>query len=107
MAWAIWDDARIAGVEATKTGEFYAAAPLQNVSEIQVNARGGVEVELVQKDNVLPGFSFADCVPLKGDNVWTPIRWKGKANLADAKGKKAQLHFRLTKAKIFAYRTLE
>jgi len=111
MAWAIWEDSRIVGIEAAKTGEFFAANPLRNVSEIQVNARaasgGRVEAELVEQDDVLPGFSFADCVPLKGDNVWTPIRWKGKS-VADAKGKKkVQIHFRLTKATIFAYRTLE
>jgi hypothetical protein len=109
IAWAIWDEARLAGVEAEKVGDFHASNPVTDGSEIQINARtkrgGKIEVELVQKDNVLPGFAFADCVPLTGDHVWTTLRWKGKKDLSELKGKKFQIHFRLTKGKIFGYRT--
>ena len=110
MAWAIWDEGRLAGIEAEKAGEFYASNPIGDASEIQINlrtaARGKVEVELVQKDNVLPGFSFAECVPVTGDHAWTTLRWKDKKDLTELRGKKVQLHFRLTQAKIFGYRIL-
>jgi len=54
----------------------------------------------------LEGFAFADCVPIKGDKAWATLQWKGKADLSELRGKQFQIHFRLTKAKIFAYRTL-
>ena len=110
LAWAIWEEGRLAGIEAGKVGEFYAAHHVPDGSEIQVNVRtalrGKLEFELVQKDNVLEGFSFADCVPITGDHLWTTLQWKGKADLSELRGKKVQIHFRLTRAKLFGYRTL-
>jgi hypothetical protein len=110
MAWATWEDGRLAGIEADKTGDFHAAAHLRDSSQIQINARAGsrgrVEVEVVERDKVVPGFSFADCVPITGDQMWIPVKWKGKTDLSELRGKKAQLHFRLTRAKVFGYRTI-
>src|SRR6185436_9475936 len=78
MAWALWDEGRLAGIEAEKTGEFYAANHVPDGVEIQVNvrtaARGKLEFELVQRDTVLPGFSFNDCVPINGDHAWATLR---------------------------------
>ena len=75
-----------------------------------INARtaalGSVEVELVQKDKVLPGFSFADCVSFRGDGLYVPLKWQGK-DLSELRGKKFQMHFRLTKAKVFGYQLAE
>lgn len=109
LAWALWEDGRLAGIQADKVGEFYSSSSESvNGNEILINARtargGKVEVELVQKDKPLPGFSFADCVPFKGDGIWVPLKWKGQADLSALAGKKFQLHFRLTKAKLFGYR---
>jgi hypothetical protein len=107
MAWATWDDGRLAGIQADKVGDFYAASTASDISAIQINARGGrIEVELVEKDNVLPGFSFADGIPISGDHLWATVRWKGKEDYSELRGKKFQVHFRLTRAKIFAYRTI-
>jgi hypothetical protein len=108
LAWAIWDEGRLAGIEAEQTGEFYTANYVANASQIQVNVRtvpgGKLEFQLVQKDDVLEGFAFADCVPIEGDMAWATLQWKGKAALSELRGKKLQIHFRLTKAKLFGYR---
>ena len=109
LAWATWDEGRLAGIEADQQGEFFSlsseAAP---GSQIQINARtargGKIEVQLVQKDQPVPGFSFAECVPFNGDGRWVPLQWKGKADLSELAGKRFQLHFRLSQAKIFGYR---
>lgn len=110
MAWAVWDEGRLAGIEAEKVGEFYAANHVPDGVEIQVNVRtapsGKLEFELVQRDTVLPGFSFNDCVPINGDHAWATLRWQGKADFSELKGKKFQIHFRLTEAKVFGYRTV-
>ena len=110
LAWAVWDDGRLAGIEADKEGDFYAANPARNISAIEINARtmsrGRVEVELVEKDHVIPGCSFGDCVPIKGDKVWEPIRFKGRNDFSDLQGRKIQIHFRLVRAKVFGYRVV-
>jgi lysophospholipase L1-like esterase len=108
LAWAIWEDGRLAGIQADSTGDFFSASSeTLNGNQILINARtsrgGKVEVELVQKDKPLPGFSFAECVPFKGDGRWVPLKWKGK-DLSGLSGKRFQLHFRLTKAKLFGYK---
>jgi hypothetical protein len=110
MAWAFWDEGRLAGIEADKVGEFWVMPESPKGGQILINARtapgGMVEVELVQKDKVMPGFSFAECVPFKGDAIWAPLKWKDK-DLADLRGQKVQMHFSLTKAKVFGYRIVE
>jgi hypothetical protein len=109
LAWAIWDEARLAGIQADRVGEFYAnGTETLQADQILLNARtfkgGKVEVELAQKETPLPGFSFADCIPFRGDGKWLPLRWKSKTDLSELKGKRFVLHFRLTKAKLFGYR---
>ena len=109
LAWAIWEDGRLAGIEADKVGEFFSLSTESAAGNpILINARtargGKIEVQLVQKDKPVPGFSFADSVPFKGDGRWVPLQWKGKPDLSELSGKRFQLHFRLTKAKIFGYR---
>jgi hypothetical protein len=110
LAWAVWGDGRLAGVEADRGGDFYAVNPARNVSAIQINARtaaeGRVEVELVDKDQALPGFTFQDCVPITGDQSWTPVRFKRKDGLSELRDRKFQIHFRLVNAKVFGYRTV-
>ena len=106
FAWAIWKDARLAGIEAVETGQFAMPSTTFNGKEIQINARtsrtGMVEVELRQKGQPVKGFSFDDCLPFSGDAVWTPCRWKGGADLAELQGKNIEVRFRLRSAKIFA-----
>ncbi|MFA6134627.1 MAG: hypothetical protein WC869_11495 [Phycisphaerae bacterium] len=109
LAWAVWEDGRLAGVQADDVGEFYAYPFILNGPEILVNYRteegGKVEVELLERNKTepLPGFSLADCEPLTGDKVWAPVRWKGQ-DLSSLKGKKLDIRFRLTRAKVFGYK---
>ncbi len=39
--------------------------------------------------------------------LWTPLRWRGKADLSELKGKRIQLRVRLSSARIFGYRLQE
>ncbi len=112
-AWAQWDDGRIAGIEAADHGEFWTGAEVCTGGPIEINARtskvGRVEVELWESltwfvSKPIPGFTFAECVPFTGDELWTPLRWRGKADLSELKGKRIQLRVRLSSAKIFGYR---
>ena len=112
-AWAIWDDGRIAGIEAENHGEFWTRREDCTGAPIEINARttrvGSVEVELwdcVAGGKPIPEFTFEECVPFRGDEIWAPLRWKGKADLSELKGKTIQLRVRLSSAKIFGYRLL-
>ncbi len=106
-AWAMWDEGRLAGIEAPYVGEFFTRATAFEGESIEINARtmkvGRVEVELWEKE-CLDGFSFAENIPFSGDEIWARCRWRGKEDLSELKGRKIALHFRLTSAKIFGYR---
>ncbi len=108
MGWAIWQDGRLAGIEAEHRGEFTTQnAPVAG-THLQINARtsraGSVEVELRLRGRPIEGYSFADCVPFHGDEVWTDFHWKGKSDLSELRGKAISVAYRLNSAKIFAFR---
>ncbi|WP_029246947.1 sialidase family protein [Schlesneria paludicola] len=108
IAWAIWDDARLAGIQADQLGQFTTTAALFLGQRIQLNARasraGSVEVELRERGKAVPGFSFDDFQPLSGDHIWTDCQWKGQDNVGGLRGKYLELAIRLRSAKVFAYR---
>ena len=111
FGWAVWDDGRLAGIEATGEGEFYTHSLRPEGEQIEVNARalngnGQLTAELVQGGKPIAGFSLADSIPITGDNVWVPLRWKGKSDLSEVRGQKMQLRFALNKAKLFGYRVV-
>lgn len=113
FAWAVWDDARIAGISAADHGEFWTRGEVTGGGPLEINARtskvGSVEVEVWHKltgfvSEPIPGFSFAEFEPIRGDEPWQRLRWKGKDTLAELAGKSIQLRFRLSDATVFAYR---
>ena len=112
-AWAIWDDARLAGFEADNLGEFFTVPYEFHGSEIHVNAKtriaGYVKVELWENvtgrhSRPLPGYTLAESVPVNGDARWAPCLWKGKDGLGELKGKTLQLRFQISCGKVFACR---
>lgn len=110
FGWAVWDDGRLAGIEA-KEGEFYTASFRPEGQNIEINARttsmdGELSVEILENGLPLKGFSHAENEPLRGDSLWTPLRWKGKADLSELRGRKLQLHVRLRHTRIFGYRVV-
>ena len=106
IAWALWKEARLAGIEATEYGQFAMNPTPFDAEQILINARtsraGCVEVEVRHKGEPVKGFTFADCVPFSGDSIWTPCRWSNKADVASLRGKSIEIRFRLRSAKIFA-----
>jgi hypothetical protein len=105
FGWAIWKDARLAGIAATHTGQFAMQSTTFNGKEIQINARtsraGMVECEVRQSGRPVKGFSFDDCIPFSGDAIWAPCRWRD-ADVAGLRGKQIEVRFRLRSATIFA-----
>jgi hypothetical protein len=103
--WAIWEDGRIAGIEAEKAGEF-TTLPLRFTGQpIQVNARtgysGSVRVELLVEGQ-------GDKAALRswqmtGDLRWRPVQWE-QGDSTSLAGKTIRLRFLLYDAKVFGVR---
>ncbi len=111
-AWAMWEDGRLAGIEASERGEFWVPLEVFDGDRLTINARtsrvGKVEVALHapygrRTTQPIPGYTFAECVAFNGDATAAPLEWKG-GNLAELRGKKLFLHFRLSSAKVFGVR---
>ena len=108
IGWALWKEARLAGIEADQLGQFTMNSTNFNGEKIQINARtsraGSVEVELREKGKPVDGFAFADAVPFSGDSVWATCRWNGDKDVRALRGKNLELAIRLRSAKLFACR---
>lgn len=113
FAWAIWDEGRLAGIEADSHGEFWTRSDVFEGDKIEINARttkvGSVEAEIWEcvtgfVAKPVEGYTFEECIPFRGDEIWTSLKWKGKKDSSELKGKNIQLRIRLSNAKIFGYR---
>lgn len=102
--YASWPYGRLIAVEATERGEFATVGFMPPTPRVRLNvvaARGGsVRVEAADvSGNPLPGRTFADAVPVIGDQPAAPVRWKEQ----DEIGREGViLRFRLDRAKIYA-----
>ena len=62
----------------------------------QRGAPGQVQIALQDTDgNELPGFGWADCVPITDDAVRARVTWKGKTDLQTLKGETVRVAARL------------
>jgi hypothetical protein len=53
----------------------------------------------------LPGFGLDDCqVEYDHNKVYTPVRWKDRADLAELRGKKIRLQFEVRGAALYSFR---
>ncbi|MSU70618.1 MAG: hypothetical protein EXS39_07580 [Opitutaceae bacterium] len=107
-AWAIWEDGRIAGVEAEKVGEF-TTLPLKATGRpIEINARtggsGSVQVEVLIDEQGRPFHKLAlRAQQMAGDIPWRPLVFS-EGSLAQLAGKTIRLRFHLYDAKVFGVR---
>jgi len=107
---------RFASLAAVWKGSFDVDADRRFGEDLFVNVQarnGAVRVALAEKSGDyhgatrkhehLPGFSFDDCLPITGDEVRAPVRFK-KARLTDVpKDKPLTIRFELSRAELFAY----
>lgn len=90
------------GTEKTVTTELFKF----NGSFFFVNARiiGNMKVELLDKDgNVLNGFSKTESQGFTGDATKVQIKWNGKSNVADLKGKAIRAKFYVTEGSLYSF----
>jgi hypothetical protein len=104
--YAIWPHGRLVALEAPERGEFATVGILPPGQRLTLNAftarAGFVLVEAVGLDGQpLPGRSFAEAVPIVGDQPRAPIRWREHEELGLAPGEAVILRFRLERAQLF------
>ena len=64
----------------------------------------GVRVEITDPMNqVLPGYSYRDCDPIREDNVRCPVTWKGNPDVGHLAGKPIKLRFYMSFASLYAF----
>jgi hypothetical protein len=72
--------------------------------EVNAAVREDLRVE-VQDDRgrALPGYAAADCLPIRGDGLRVPVRWRSNAGVAALRGRAARLRFVMTEGDLFAF----
>lgn len=65
---------------------------------------GEARVQVVDAKNIpVPGFTFADCVPLTGDDIRMPVRWREHQDLKAAQnGKRICLEISFSSGRLYA-----
>lgn len=72
---------------------------------VNADVRGELRVEILdEKGQPIPGYSAADCSPIRSDDVRQAIRWTGKSSLDRLLGKPARLRFLLQDGDLYAFK---
>ena len=67
-------------------------------------AGGELRVEVLDaRDDVVPGYSAADCVPLAGDSTRHRMTWRGDVSLARLAGRPVRFRFLLRRGALYAF----
>ena len=82
--------------------------PGQSLPELTINYQAPLGQVLVQitdpAGKPIPEYSFEDCIPLQGDALDQPVKWKKQQNLSELIGKPIRLEIKMIDARIYALR---
>ena len=94
---------RTPGHIVTKALEIRRPKLLLNVEDFE---RNPARVAVLGADGaVLPGYGFEEStVEIERGRIYSPVRWKGKPDLAELRGTTASLHFQIHGAALYGYR---
>jgi hypothetical protein len=109
LYWAIWEKDRLVALEAEGEGVFSTPPLILKGRQLVINLRtgpaGDVRVQLRRfgESEIIPGHSFADCDPVRGDQPAAVITWCGKADLGDVQKGRIQVEVRMRSAKLYCF----
>jgi hypothetical protein len=67
--------------------------------------KGEVRVAVKNPDwSDIPGYTWEDCLPVRGDQVRALVEWQDKKDLSSLRGRTVVLHFQLSSAVLYSYR---
>jgi hypothetical protein len=104
--YALWPKGRLIALEAQQLGEFATVAIMPPGRKLRINAvtrRGGsIRIEVANLDREpVTGRTFADSIPIVGDQHRTPATWKGGEDVGTPDGAPIVLRFKLDRASIY------
>jgi hypothetical protein len=108
--WATWSTDRFAAVEADERGFFATPVFDDPLAGLSVNATtypsGEIRVQLTDETGVpIEGYTFAQCDPVRGDQIRHPVTWRGRPEIALQPARPLVIQFRMTRAKLYALYT--
>jgi hypothetical protein len=103
---AVWPKGRLMSLVADDKAEFTTAAIIAPGKTLRINTvtdrAGSILIEAADIDGKpIPGRTFADAVPIIGDQFWTEVKWKGHDDIGVKPGKPIEFRFRMDKAKLY------
>ncbi len=104
---AVWPQGRIVALEAPDFGEFATVRIMPPGRHLRINAvtkrAGSILVEAADaQGRPLPGRTFQDAVPIRGDHYRTTVRWNEADDLGFREGEPIILRFRMRHARLFS-----
>ena len=84
----------------------------QGATKTDMAELGEITVELVESlpakevivgGRPIPGFSFAECDPVRGRGLAKTVTWQGRSDLSELRGRPVHLRFRLQIANLFTF----
>jgi len=97
-------------LEGAGWGRFSTRPLAINSDELTINYdAGNIGIVQVQVSDVhrkaLPGYSFDDCIPMRGNEIYGKVQWKEHKNLAEVpKDKRVRIDFKFIDSRIYAVR---
>ncbi len=95
-------------LEAETQGECWTQPATFTGSRLLINSWGvtgaRVAIELTDADGKpFPGYALADCDGLSGEHLWSPMTWKGNAEVSALQGKLMRIRFSLNRVRLHAF----
>ena len=87
-------------------GEMITKPLIINGNEIVLNtatsAAGTVQLEIMENEKPINGFSLQDCIPMTGDKIEYPVRWKSGKSIGELVNRPVKIRFVLNDADIYS-----
>jgi len=103
---AVWPKGRLVALEAQGEGAFTTPAILAAGTKLRINAVtkrvGYIRIEAANlSGKAIPGRSFQEAAPIKGDYFWGPVKWETTDNLGVQENEPVVLRFRMKMARLY------
>lgn len=109
VARAIWRMGRLVAAEASPDGGWIVTPPIRFQGErLIVNAdcgaSGSLRVGLERPDgDPIPGYASAEAIPVQGNGLALPVRWRAAGNLGRLAAEPVRLRFELKGADLYSF----
>lgn len=101
MGYAIWPKGRLTALVAEEQGAFTLMpflAPGRTLTlNVSTRRTGWIKVEVAGVE----GRTFAECIPILGDQAAAPVHWKNAADLGKSPGEPVTLRIQMYQAELF------